>query len=124
MASGTPRAAGAPARSGFLESLSCGSERELQILGTVAGEGTETGVCCCHPGAEHRAPPASTVSTSRITWFLPCFPVVVPGVALPKRESRDGDNGVVSPRPYGQLCRRLPGEGGGARGWQQFVGLV
>lgn len=105
-----------------------GPSENCKNLGTVAGEGTETRVCCRHAEAEDRAPPGPHPRVlphpTRITWFLPRFPAVVPGVALPKRESRDGDNGAVSPWPCGQRCRRLPGEGGGARGWQQFVGFV
>lgn len=111
-----------------------GPSENCKFSSTVGGEGTETRVCCCHAEAEHRALPGPHSEhkqhprvlpyPTRITWFLPRFPAVVPGVARPKRESRDEDNGMVSPRPCGQPCRRLPGEGGGARGWQQFVGLV
>lgn len=84
-----------------------GPSENCKFSSTVGGEGTETRVCCCHAEAEHRALPGPHSEhkqhprvlpyPTRITWFLPRFPAVVPGVARPKRESRDEDNGMVSP---------------------------
>lgn len=121
-----------------------GSERDLNILCTVVEGGkpaptrrpTEIGTRTYCPAAGHRASPGPRSEgeqhprvlppPKRANLVLAQLPCSSGQGGTTQQEGRDGDNGVVScpPRPCSQPCRQLPGEGGGAGGWQQFVGLV